>query len=131
MAKDLNSYGTLFGGKIVYWMDEIAVILAMQVTGKECVTVNFDKISFKKSLKLNDVLKLKARVIHKGRCHLKIKIEGYKTHFDSPEEYIGDCVAKFATLNAGKKPTPVKFKNEPVNNTALLQIDKNTSNIVV
>ncbi|MHA1539999.1 MAG: acyl-CoA thioesterase [Alphaproteobacteria bacterium] len=105
MAKDLNSYGSLFGGQIVYWMDELAVILAMQVTGKECVTMSFDKIAFKQSLKVNDVLTLKADVFHQGLCSLKIKIAAYKTHYNSAEEYVGESIVKFAALDADKKPT--------------------------
>ena len=75
MPKDLNSYGTLFGGKLLAWMDEVAVILAMKATGKECVTTHFNDIEFKQSVTVNDILDIKANVIKIGMCYLIINIQ--------------------------------------------------------
>ena len=60
MPKDLNSFGTLFGGKLLAWMDELAVILAMKATGKECVTIKFNDIEFKESIVVNEILDIEA-----------------------------------------------------------------------
>ena len=103
MPKDLNSYGTLFGGKLLSWMDELAVILAMKATGKECVTTNFNDIEFKQSVKINDILDIKATIIEIGTCHLKIKIEVHKFKDKKEKEYIAKGTTKFVSLNKQRK----------------------------
>ena len=107
MPKDLNSYGTLFGGQILSWMDEISVILALKVTGKECVTTNFDNVEIKKSCFVNDILDIKAEIIEMGRCYLKIKIEVYRFNKDKDNEIIAKGTSKFVALNEKKKPTRI------------------------
>ena len=108
MPRDLNSYGTLFGGKLLSWMDELAVIFAIKLTDKECVTVRFDNVEFKKNVVVNDILNLKASVIHVGLCHLIIQIQAYKNNFRAKDDELVACgTVKFVALDENKKPARI------------------------
>ncbi len=111
MPKDLNSYGTLFGGKLLSWMDELAVILAMKATGKECVTTHFNDIEFKKNVTVNDILDIKAKIIKTGRCYLIINIQVHKFLNGKLKEYVAQGTAKFIALDKNKKITSIKIKH--------------------
>lgn len=110
MPKDLNSYGTLFGGKLLSWMDELAVIFAVKLTGRECVTIKFDNIEFKKNAFVNDILNLSASVTHIGLCHLVIQVQVFKNvHNTDDEELVACGTAKFVALDENKKPVRIKI----------------------
>lgn len=112
MPRDLNSYGTLFGGKLLSWMDELAVIFAIKLTGKECVTVSFDRVEFKKNVLVNDILNMKASVLHVGLCHLIIQIMAYKNNNNFEEEdLVASGTVKFVALDENKKPVRIAKGN--------------------
>lgn len=107
MPKDLNSYGTLFGGILLSWMDELAVTLAMKATGKESVTTHFNDIEFKQSVTVNDILDIKANIIKSGMCYLIINIQVHKFIDGKPKEYVAQGTAKFVALDKNKKPCKI------------------------
>ena len=107
MPKDLNSYGTLFGGNLIAWMDELAVILAIKATKKECVLLYFDNIEIRKGLTTNDIVHLKAEIVHTGKCHLDIKVRACKANNFKENEYMAQGDAKFVVLDENKKPTAI------------------------
>ncbi len=74
MSKDLNSYGTLFGGTLISWMDELALILAVKYTGQECVTTHLNNIKLNKSVFIHDVLEIRAELTNIKRCSLYMNI---------------------------------------------------------
>ena len=45
--QDTNSYGTLFGGKLMSMMDKAAGIVASKFAHREFVTVSIDTMEFK------------------------------------------------------------------------------------
>jgi acyl-CoA thioesterase YciA len=57
--EDLNPNGTLFGGKLLSWIDEEAVIYAMiQLDNKRVVTKYMSEINFVSSAKQGDIIEL-------------------------------------------------------------------------
>lgn len=109
MPKDLNSYGTLFGGKLIAWMDELATILAIKATKKECVLLYFNDIEVRKSLTTNDIVHLRAEVINTGKCHLDINVRACKANSFKENVYMAQGTAKFVVLDEKKKPTAIKI----------------------
>ena len=83
--EDLNSYGTLFGGTLISWMDELAAILAIQHTCRECVTVSFKNIEFFLPAKLGDILRLEAEITQVHNTSMDIIIEVYKMNHKEKE----------------------------------------------
>jgi acyl-CoA hydrolase len=105
MPKDLNSYGTLFGGTLISWMDELAVILAIKITGKECVTTRFDNIELTKSVFVHDVLEVKAKVTSMKRCSMVMDVNVFRVKKGEDDEYVAGGQVKFVALDENKKIT--------------------------
>ena len=43
----INHYGRLFGGQLIYWIDELAGIVAMRHSGATVTTAAIDNLQFK------------------------------------------------------------------------------------
>ncbi len=71
---DTNTHGTAFGGRIMQWMDICAGISAGRHTGLPVVTVAVDELVFKRTIKMGDVVVLKARVNYTGRTSLEVGV---------------------------------------------------------
>jgi acyl-CoA thioesterase YciA len=77
LVKDVGLNGNLFGGNMLAWMDEIAAIYAMKVTGeKSLVTLRFGEITFKRPVKVNDIVDFYCNVIKQGKTSVTIVIGG-------------------------------------------------------
>ncbi|OGV36203.1 MAG: hypothetical protein A2020_12425 [Lentisphaerae bacterium GWF2_45_14] len=56
-TKDIGTYGNLFGGVMLAWVDEAAGIYAMKKTGeKHMVTLRFGEVLFRKPVKVGDIV---------------------------------------------------------------------------
>lgn len=75
---DINPAGNLFGGKLMAWMDEIAGVVAIRHAGLGVTTAAVDNLQFKKSVKLGDILVLKARVTYVGTKSMEVRVDVYK-----------------------------------------------------
>jgi acyl-CoA hydrolase len=108
MSKDLNSYGTLFGGKLISWMDELALILSVKHTGMECVTTSFNNIKLKKSVFIHDVLEITAEIKEIKKCSLYIDINVHRIKKNDNPEYIAGGNVVFVALDENKKLAKIK-----------------------
>jgi len=79
--EDLNPNGSLFGGTLLRWIDEEAVIYAIvQLGNPHVVTKYISEINFVSSAKQGDIIELGIRAIHFGttsitmRCEVRNKI---------------------------------------------------------
>lgn len=53
---DLNDHDTLFGGKAMQWMDEVAYITAIRYSGKKMVTVTVNEVYFLNPVKSGSIV---------------------------------------------------------------------------
>ena len=60
MPNDTNNLNTLFGGKLMYWMDMAAAICAHKHTNNVVVTASVDNITFKAPINKGDIVTLNA-----------------------------------------------------------------------
>jgi acyl-CoA thioesterase YciA len=71
---DLNPRGTLFGGRLLEWIDEEAAIYAMcQLDTTNIVTKFVSEIDFKKPAYQGDVVEIGVEVIKFGRTSITVK----------------------------------------------------------
>lgn len=72
-----NHYDTLFGGRAMQLMDEVAFIAATRFSRQRMVTVSSDRIDFKKPIPAGTIIELLGKVSHLGNTSLKVKVEIY------------------------------------------------------
>lgn len=74
--EDLNPNGTLFGGRLLAWLDEEAAIYAMvQLQNQKIVTKVISEINFMSSAKTGDIIELGIVATHFGRTSITMRAE--------------------------------------------------------
>jgi acyl-CoA hydrolase len=53
---DLNSLGTLFGGRVIEQADRVAAVVAKRHAGRSCVTLGVDSVRFLAAARHGDIL---------------------------------------------------------------------------
>jgi acyl-CoA hydrolase len=74
--QDLNPNGTLFGGRLLCWLDEEAAICAIELLGnRRVVTKAMSEINFVSSARAGDVIELGITATAFGRTSLTLQCE--------------------------------------------------------
>ncbi|WP_118194040.1 acyl-CoA thioesterase [Albibacterium indicum] len=74
--EDLNPNGTLFGGTLLRWIDEEAVIYAIiQLGNPRVVTKYISEINFVSSARQGDIVELGITATHFGRTSITLTCE--------------------------------------------------------
>ncbi|WP_312824250.1 acyl-CoA thioesterase [Epilithonimonas sp.] len=103
-----NHHNTMFGGKVMEMMDEVAFMTATRFARKAFVTVSCDRIDFKKPIPANTLVELIGKVRYVGNTSVKVNVEVYieEMYEDVREKAIsGDFT--FVAIDENKKPTRI------------------------
>jgi acyl-CoA hydrolase len=74
--EDLNPNGTLFGGKLLAWIDEEAALYSIiQLENQNTVTKYMSEIDFKSSATQGDIIEIGIEVVKFGNASLTLKCE--------------------------------------------------------
>ncbi len=74
--QDLNPNGTLFGGRLLEWIDEEAALYAIiQLENPKTVTKFISEIDFKSSAKPGDIVEIGLDVMKFGTASLTLRCE--------------------------------------------------------
>lgn len=74
--EDLNAHGTLFGGRLLSWIDEEAAIYTIiQLGTNGCVTKYMSEINFINSAKQGDIVELGIKATHFGNTSITLTCE--------------------------------------------------------
>ncbi len=74
--EDLNPNGTLFGGRLLQWIDEEAALYAIiQLENQKVVTKFMSEINFNNSAKTGDIIEIGLEPVKFGRSSLTLRCE--------------------------------------------------------
>jgi acyl-CoA hydrolase len=74
--EDLNPNATLFGGKLLAWIDEeLALYAIIQLENSRIVTKYMSEINFRSSAKQGDIIEIGIDVVKFGNSSLTLKCE--------------------------------------------------------
>jgi len=74
LPNDTNILGNLLGGRLMHWMDIAAALAASRHCNNVCVTAAVDNLTFHQSVKLGDIVRLKAAVNRAFKTSMEIGI---------------------------------------------------------
>ena len=103
--EDLNANGSLFGGKLLSWIDEEAALYTIiQFENNRVVTKYMSEINFMSSAKQGDIVEIGMDVIKFGKTSivLKCEVRNKMTH----ETIITIDNITMVNLGTDGKPTP-------------------------
>ncbi len=104
---DINPAGNLFGGKLMAWMDEIAGVIAIRHAGMGVTTAAVDNLQFKKSVKLGDILVLRAKMTYVGNKSMEVRVDVYREERETGLRYVVNR-AYFTEVAIDADGNPVK-----------------------
>ncbi|WP_121665376.1 acyl-CoA thioesterase [Mesonia aquimarina] len=103
--EDLNPNGTLFGGRLLEWIDEEAALYAIiQLENPKTVTAYMSEISFRSSAKKGDIIEIGIEVLKFGTSSLTLtcEVRNKMTH----ESIIAVDKIIMVSLDENGKPKP-------------------------
>lgn len=105
---DTNHHGTLFGGKLMSYIDDVASIAAVKFARNIVVTASTDSVDFIKPIRSGDAVTLKAMVTWSGRSSMEVFVKITSEHLLTGEESIAALsFLTFVALDETGKPTLV------------------------
>lgn len=128
MPDDLNPSQSLFGGRLLQWADEAAVLYGMcQIGSRSLVTLKMSEVLFKNPAHNGDVVEFWTRKSHIGKSSLGVECIVVRKEFDCPQDipkppvfandgkYQGKkenliLSCEFSFVNLGKEGRPAPHK---------------------
>ncbi|MCP3762150.1 acyl-CoA thioesterase [Domibacillus sp. A3M-37] len=105
---DTNYYGTLFGGKLMAHIDDVASISATRFARNPTVTASTDSVDFIRPIKVGDTVTLKAMVTHTGRSSMEVFVRVISENLiTGAEEVAAISFLTFVALNENGQPVEV------------------------
>jgi len=105
---DLNSLGTLFGGRVIEMGDRVAAVVAKRHAGRSCVTLGIDSVRFLASAGHGDILIVKAAVNRVWHTSMEVGLKVYADDFKTmARKHIVSAYFTFVAVD--EQMTPVEI----------------------
>lgn len=105
---DTNIHGTMFGGKLMAYIDDVAAIAAMRHSRRAVVTASNDSIDFLHPVHQGNAVCLEAFVTYAGNTSMEVFVKVVSENLLTGERNV--CAISFLTfvaLDENGNPTPV------------------------
>ncbi|CAD5285288.1 Acyl-CoA thioester hydrolase protein [Alteromonas sp. 38] len=105
---DVNFGGNVHGGVVMKWIDQAAYACAAQWSKEYCVTVSANGIRFIKPIKVGQLVKLTASIVHTGTSSMHIYVSvssGEAT--ESKMTVANRCFISFMAIDKEGRPVHV------------------------
>ena len=108
LPPDTNHLQTIFGGKVLAYIDEIAAITAMKHSNSAVVTASIDSVDFLSSARVGDVLELEAIVSSTGRTSMEVFVTVHSMDLITGETKLTtESFLTMVAMDENNKSTPV------------------------
>jgi acyl-CoA hydrolase len=106
--QDLNDHGTLFGGKLMSYIDDVASISASRHARTEVVTASTDSVDFLTPIHQTDSVCLASYVTWTGTSSMEVFVKVVAENLKTGERRIAaTAFLTFVALDENGKPVPV------------------------
>lgn len=105
---DANALNTVFGGKVMQWIDIAASVAAMRHSGGQVVTASIDGLQFLTPIHVGEVVTLRASVNFTGRTSMEVGVRVDAENMNTGERrYTTKAYLTFVALDRAGKPRAV------------------------
>lgn len=108
LPPDTNNLGTMFGGKLMAYIDDVAAISAMRHARTEVVTASTDSVDFLHPIYEGNAVCLESFVTYTGRTSMEVIVKVIAEDLKTGERNV--CAISFLTfvgIDSEGKPTAV------------------------
>ena len=108
LPPDTNYHGTVFGGRILQWVDIAGAISAQRHSRGKVVTASIDAMHFMVPIRLGDTVIIQASVnyVHRSSMEVGVRVEREPPTCDE-REHAATAYLTFVSVDEEGKPTPV------------------------
>ncbi|MED0675683.1 acyl-CoA thioesterase [Aneurinibacillus thermoaerophilus] len=108
LPPDTNYHGTIFGGKVMAYIDKVASITAMRHCRRQVVTASSDSLDFLAPICTSEAICLEAYVswTHNTSMEVYVKVEA-ENLLTGERRLTSQAYLTFVALDENGKPTPV------------------------
>lgn len=108
LPNDTNVLGNLMGGRLLHWMDIAAAIAAGKHSNSIVVTASVDNVSFRKPIRLGDVVNITAKVTRSFNTSIEIHLNVLAENISTGNRYkCNEAFYTFVALDKNCKPIGV------------------------
>ena len=108
LPNDTNPVGTLFGGRLMQWMDVTGGISAHRHCSRVCVTASVNNISFDIPVKLGDIVTLEAKVSRAFSTSIEVNVDVWVENFSGDKKRrCHTAILTFVAVDQMGTPVPV------------------------
>lgn len=108
LPNDTNTFGNLMGGRLLYWMDICAAMAAQKHCSNVVVTASVDNVSFKRSIKLGEVVTIQAKVTRAFNSSVEVRMEIFAQHLPQGTKVkSNEAYYTFVAIDPDGKPKTV------------------------
>ena len=107
MPNDTNQMHTLFGGKLLAWMDEVASICAFRHCNNVAVTASINNVSFDLPILNGAYVTLEAKVSRAFKSSMEIFVDVFVESRDGKKEKCNEAILTFVAIDEHKRPLVV------------------------
>lgn len=108
LPNDTNTFGNLMGGRLLYWMDICSAMAAQKHCSNVVVTVSVDNVSFKRSIKLGEVVTIEAQVTRAFNSSVEVRMEIFAQNLPKgTKEKSNEAYYTFVAVDPEGKPKKV------------------------
>lgn len=108
LPNDTNTFGNLMGGRLMYWMDIAAALVASKHCGAPAVTASVDNISFTNPIGLGNVVHIEAKITRAFNTSMEVYLKVWGEDVIQQYKYkSNEAYYTFVALDPTGKPRPV------------------------
>ncbi len=105
---DTNNHNSIFGGRVLAYIDEIAAITAMKHAKGLVVTASIDSVDFLSAAHVGDILEIESIVSSTGRSSMEVYVRVVSRNIETGEEKLTtESFVTMVAVNEEGKPVPV------------------------
>ena len=108
LPNDTNTFGNLMGGRLLYWMDICSAMAAQKHSNSPVVTVSVDNVSFKRSIKLGEVVTIQAKVTRAFNSSMEVRMEIFAQNLpEGTRIKTNEAYYTFVAVDSDAKPRKI------------------------
>ena len=107
LPNDTNPLNTLFGGRLLEWMDEIASISAHKHCGRVVVTASINNVSFDEPIFAGEIVSLHAKVSRAFNSSMEVFIDVFVENSDGSRRKCNEAIYTFVAVD--NEGNPIKI----------------------
>lgn len=108
LPDDTNPLHTLFGGRLLQWIDITAGIAAHRHSSRICVTASINNVSFNIPVKLGDIVTLESKVSRTFNTSIEVFTDVWvEDRLTAKKVKCNEAILTFVALDQNGKPVSV------------------------